>query len=358
MLDFIAYRDAKQVRKACAGMGTNDKLLVHILCSRTKDQITALDLKYREFDNTEGSLADLIKCECGGNYGDFLKYLTQSKAEYMYSRLCSAIGGITTNESLLAEIFCLNSHEDLLAMKEVYESRRDCDLGDKLRDILSGHFEDVIMFLLLDGKNLDEADQERAEHCAKELDNWFTKGCMMVGFRDKHRVKILELLADESIDQIALIKDIWAQNGYQKGRSLETMVKDKFSGDIEKTLLLLLMSPVDATCWKLKNAFEGMGCDEAAVARAIGGADKHEALRVAARFMEKYDKDLVAEIKDETGGNFCTALVKWLEAPEPTAGAETDEDCIVNLKDSIADLDAHLLHNAEGSFSTDVATVV
>jgi hypothetical protein len=359
LLDYIAYRDAKQVQKACKGMGTNDTLLIQILCSRTKEQIRALDLKYREFDGVQGSsLAMLIKSECGGDYGDFLKYLTQSKAEYMYSRLCSAIGGFTTNESLLAEIFCLNSHEELLAMKDLYESRRDCDLGDKLRDILSGHFEDVIMFLLLDGKNLDEADQESAEHCAKELDNWFTKGCSMIGFRDKHRVKILELLADESVAQIALIKEIWAQQEYQKGRSLEAMVKDKFSGDIERTLLLLLMNPVDATCWKLKKAFDGRGCDEAAVARAIGGADKPAALQVAARFMEKYDKDLVAEIKDETSGNFCKALVAWLEAPEPTGGAETDEECIESLKDSIAELDAHLLHSAEGSFSTDTSTVV
>ena len=359
LLEYIAYRDAKQVQKACKGMGTNDTLLIEIMCSRTKEQIRAIDMTYRAFDNTGGdSLAMLIKSECGGVYGDFMKYITQSKAEYMYSQLCSAMSGLNTNESLIAEIFCLNSHEELLAMQELYESRRDCSLTDKLRDILSGHFEDVILFLLLDGKNTDEADQERAEHCAKELDNWFTKGCMLVGFRDKHRVKILELLADESVPMIALIKEIWREKGYQKGQSIEAMVKDKFSGDIQKTLLLLLMDPVDATCWKLKKAFEGMGCDDAAVARAIGGADKHEALQVASRFMEKYDKDLVAEIKDETSGNLRKALVKWLQAPEPTRGANTDEECIANLKDSIADLDAYLLHCADGSFSTDVNTVV
>lgn len=359
LLEYIAYRDAKQVQKACKGMGTNDKLLIEVLCSRSKEQIRALDLQYRSFDNVGGdSLAMLIKSECDGNYGDFLKYLTQSKAEYMYSRLCSAIGGLTTNESLLAEIFCLNSHEDILAMKDLYESRRDCSLTDKLRDILSGHFEDAILFLIMDGKNVDPADEERAEHCAKELDNWFTKGCMMVGFRDKHRVKILELLCDESVEMIALIKEVWSQKGYQKGKSIEAMVKDKFSGDIEQTLLLLLMNPVDATCWKLFKAFEGMGCDDAAVARAIGGADKCDALKVAERFMEKYDKDLVAEIKDETGGNFCKALCKWLQAPDPTGGAETDEEIIVNLKDSIASFDAYLLHSAEGSFSTDIPTVV
>jgi hypothetical protein len=359
LLEYIAYRDAKQVQKACKGLGTNDKLLVEVICSRTKDQIRALDLTYRAFDGVNGnSLAMLIKSECDGNYGDFLKYLTQSKAEYMYSRLCNAIGGLTTNESLIAEIFCLNSHEDLLAMKELYESRRDSNLGDKLRDILSGHFEDAIMFLLMDGKNVDAADQERAEHCAKELDNWFTKGCMMVGFRDKHRVKILELLCDESVEMIALIKEVWGQQGYQKGKSIEAMVKDKFSGDIEKLLLLLLMDPVDATCWKLNKAFEGMGCDEAAVARAIGGSDKCDALKVAERYMQKYDKDLVAELNDETSGNFRHALCKWLQAPDPTGGAETDEEIIVNLKDSIADFDAYLLHAAEGSFSTDITTVV
>ena len=51
LLNYVAKRDAKLVHKATAGMGTNDDLLISVLCSRTKSQIAAIDKFYREETN-------------------------------------------------------------------------------------------------------------------------------------------------------------------------------------------------------------------------------------------------------------------------------------------------------------------
>lgn len=43
---------------------------------------------------------------------------------------------------------------------------------------------------------------------------------------------------------------------------------------------------------------------------------------ICARYQEKYGKNLRVEIRDETGGNFETALLTWLMGADPTGQLE------------------------------------
>ncbi len=49
---------------------------------------------------------------------------------------------------------------------------------------------------------------------------------------------------------------------------------------------------------------DGIGCNEDVLSRIIGGFDKKDARKIAARYKEKYDQDLLVRLKEETGGNF------------------------------------------------------
>jgi hypothetical protein len=89
LMRFIAARDATLVFAATDGIGTNDELLINILCNRTKDQIYAIDQQFRNLpkNRRNQSLRECIKSETSGNYGDFLQFLTQSRGQFLAEQL-------------------------------------------------------------------------------------------------------------------------------------------------------------------------------------------------------------------------------------------------------------------------------
>ena len=79
LLDFIAQRDANLVAVACDGLGTDDTLLIKILCNRSRDQLLRIDEYYRRNpkNGSNGSLFSRIQSECSGNYGNFMQSIVR-----------------------------------------------------------------------------------------------------------------------------------------------------------------------------------------------------------------------------------------------------------------------------------------
>lgn len=202
LLQFIADRDADLVQKACAGMGTNDDLLISVLSSRTKTQIQAIDAVYRA--KYGKPLKEEIKSECSGNYGKFLSYLCETRAEFLSSRLKSAMGGMGCNRDIVNEIFCLSSNEDLAAMRSHYEQKHDSNLADRLRKELSGSHEYLILLLLTSGRS--ELAGDAASH-AQTMQEIISKGSgMLSGLKESAQQKIAELLCSLSPAQCVAMK--------------------------------------------------------------------------------------------------------------------------------------------------------
>lgn len=93
LLHFIAVRDATLVHTATAGFGTDDEMLINIVCNRTKDQIHAADVAFRalSLNRSHKSLRECIRGETSGNYGEFLQYLTQSRGSFLAEQLKKAM---------------------------------------------------------------------------------------------------------------------------------------------------------------------------------------------------------------------------------------------------------------------------
>ena len=124
----------------------------------------------------------------------------------------------------------------------------------------------------------------------------------------------IDILTSASRAQVQAIKA-----AYEKahGHSLESAVKSETSGDFARVLVALLEEPVDFYARALKNAFKGLGTDEFAVARILGGNDKEMVEKIAARYEEKYDKSLVDGVSSEISGNFKRAAIMWVAGGAP-----------------------------------------
>jgi annexin A13 len=179
LLDFVAFRDANLIRKACAGLGTDDDLLISLLCQRTKNQIQAIARYYQQVYNK--SLKQVIESECGGNYKRFLLFLCETRGEYLCNQIRSAMSGLGCDKSLVNELICLSTKDEVFEMKEIYERTFDKSLSDKLRSELGGEHEALILTLLLRGRGVGPVDLDLANDQAERIHREVEEGSGMFG---------------------------------------------------------------------------------------------------------------------------------------------------------------------------------
>lgn len=93
----------------------DERLVVSILCARTKSQLDAIDNLYRQ---TYGrTLREYIHKEMGGDLAKFLSYAQMTEAEFDAHILKNACDGLGTDEDAIIEVVCTRSFDRLIAAK-------------------------------------------------------------------------------------------------------------------------------------------------------------------------------------------------------------------------------------------------
>ncbi len=88
-----------------------------VLCQRTKSQLDAIDLIYRE--KYGKTLREYVEKETGGNLSEFLTYMQMSEAEFDFHLLKNAFAGLGCNKSVVVEVLCTRSYSRIRATRLV-----------------------------------------------------------------------------------------------------------------------------------------------------------------------------------------------------------------------------------------------
>lgn len=211
VLGYMSKRDATLIYKACDSMvSRDDDLLISIICHRTKNQLNRIDMAYRDIPENKKrrTLAEKVGREVGGNYGNFMEYLCQTRATFNAGQLRKAMDGLGCNSDLVSEIFCTISNREIQEMQQSFESSSDSRLGDRLRSELSGEHKRLILKLLLAGRDENPTpDPTKARAQADELYNAIKMGkTMLGGLSSECESKITDMLTDSSPAQCRAIK--------------------------------------------------------------------------------------------------------------------------------------------------------
>uniref|UniRef100_A0A673LZX2 Annexin n=1 Tax=Sinocyclocheilus rhinocerous TaxID=307959 RepID=A0A673LZX2_9TELE len=140
-------------------------------------------------------------------------------------------------------------------------------------------------------------------------------------------VTIIETLVRRSNAQRQQIKTAYQQ---ASGKPLDVALKAALKGELEEVVLSLLMTPAQYDSFLLKGAMKGMGTDEDTLVEILASRTNKE-------IREIKQKDLEAEIKSETSGDFRNALLSLCKATR-------SEDKVV--QEDLADKDARALYEA------------
>ena len=228
------------------------------------------------------------------------------------------MGGIGTNENILTEIIVLSTNERLEGLKEVYEGKYETPLIDKVASECSGDYEKfLVACLLADRVEGEEPDEGAAEEQAEAL---YEAGEGKRFGTDED--VFVEILSKASVEQADLIQAAYERN---HDKSLKAAIESEMKGDLEFAMLMRLESRIDAQCTLLKRGMKGMGTDEGAIARIVGGSTKAEAAALHERYDEKYGANLIGEIKvchllasclPPLCGNFLSAFCVIAQRPD------------------------------------------
>ncbi|XP_016278563.1 annexin A3 isoform X2 [Monodelphis domestica] len=208
-----AVFDAKQLKKAMKGTGTNESTLIEILTTRSNRQLKEISQAY--YTAYKKSLGDAISSETSG---DFRKALL-TLADILYEAGEKRWG---TDEDKFTEILCLRSFPQLRLTFEEYRNISQKDIEESIKGELSGHFEDLLLAIVHCVKNMPAFLAERLHKALKGAGtDELTLNRIMVS---RSEIDLLDI-----------------QGEYKKhyGCSLYSAIKADTSGDYEIALLKL-----------------------------------------------------------------------------------------------------------------------
>ncbi|KAM9841303.1 annexin A1-like [Aulostomus maculatus] len=145
---------------------------------------------------------------------------------------------------------------------------------------------------------------------------------------------IISVLVRRNNEQRQKIKVVYEAS---TGEKLDEALKSALRSDLEDVTLALLMTPAHFDAYLFRDATKGLGTHEDLLVEILATRTNQEIHEIKRVFQEVYNKDLEEVIKDETSGDFTTALLAMLEGNK-------DESAEVDM--ALAQQDAETLFEA------------
>uniref|UniRef100_A0A3B4BRS5 Annexin n=1 Tax=Pygocentrus nattereri TaxID=42514 RepID=A0A3B4BRS5_PYGNA len=306
--------DVTSLRNAIKGAGTNEKVLIEILASRTQNEIREIIKTYKqEYDH---NLESDVSGEVGGHFKEMLVILLQanrqqgvqegtiqSDAQALFNAGEKKFG---TDEDQFITILGNRSAEHLRRVFDAYMKLSGHQIEESIQRETSGGLRDVLLAVV---------------KCARSVPAYLAE-CLYnslkgAGTDDATLIRIM--VSRSEIDLL----DIRAEFRKSFATSLHNMIKNDTTGDYCKTLLLL--------CG---------GTDEATILQLLTARSNAQRQQIKAAYKTLHGKDLVSDLKSELGGKFETLIVAMMATPvmfdvtslrNAIKGAGTDEKVLVEI---------------------------
>ncbi|KAF6098498.1 annexin A13 [Phyllostomus discolor] len=233
LLDRPSEYDARQLRKAVKGLGTDEAVLIEILCTRTNQEIIAMKEAYQRLfdrslesdvkDDTSGNLKKILVSllQANRDEGDNVdKELAGQDAKDLYD---AGEGRWGTDELAFNEVLARRSYRQLRATFEAYQTLIGRDIEEAIEAETSGDLRKAYLTLV---------------RCARDLEGYFADRLYeaMKGAGTDEETLIHIFVTRAQVD----LQGIKARFREKYQKSLSDMVRSDTSGDFQKLLVALL----------------------------------------------------------------------------------------------------------------------
>jgi len=311
IIDFEGFNvteDCEALHDAMKGMGTDEDLITGIITNRSNNQRQELKTTYAQMWGKD--LEESLKSELGGNYEDVVLAMFKKPDEYDASQLRKAMKGLGTKESVLVEIMCTRTNEEIENIKAAYQTLYDRELVEDLDEDTSGWF-GRLMYSLAQGHRGGGEEEEVDESKAYEDAEALLEGGEECWGTDESRFNVI--LASRSFEQLRLTFDKYEE---LSEKNIEDLIKSEMSGDIEDAMVAIVRAVRSTPRYfakKLYKSMKGAGTDDETLIRVMVSRSEIDMLEIKEHFERDYEKTLESFIEDDCTGDYkiCVLLLAF-----------------------------------------------
>lgn len=305
-MSFDAVADAKALRKAMKGFGTDEKGLNDVIAHRTNAQLVEIVETYSKV--IERDLIKDIKSETSGEYENLLVALLSSHEGYCADVVYNAVHGMGTDENHLIEVLTLRSPAELFSMSQIYQARYKKDMLVHVKGDVSGHFGDALVALMRhavqnEGKAMPTPPPEQLD---ADVDALYAAGKGKIGTDE---AKFVEIICGNNREYLRELSDAYAK---KHGDRLDKVISSEMSGNLKKVLQYRVRPAGEILAERIKDALDGIN-NKGRVTRLVACNKETHLPEANQYFLTKYGKTLPKYLYDELSGdykNLVTATAK------------------------------------------------
>jgi len=304
--EFDAEEDAKSLRKAMKGFGTDEDNIIKIVSSRSTEQLKEIADKFTVCFGRD--LIKDLKSELGGKLEQVVVGRFHSLSEIHALYLRKAMKGIGTNEDIIIDILCTKTNAEITELKEAYQTMFERDLEEDVKNEISGDLE-KILFSVLQGQRDVKLDMDLAETEANEL---YEAGEGQIGTTES---KFNQVFALRSFPQL---RATFAAYQELTGGSIHSAITKELSGTLEKaflTIFYIATNPVTCYTRMFHDSMKNFGTDDNALIHLVLSHCEVDLLTIRGRYQALYGEELSDNVKSETSGDYEKVLISLLDNP-------------------------------------------
>ncbi|CDI98573.1 annexin [Echinococcus multilocularis] len=239
-----AHVNAMALFKAIDRAGTDELMLIDVLCTATNEEIEEIKEAYEDVllqnkkNTSSRNLEKDVKDDTSGDFQQVLIALLQASREESYDEdqaksdsfelYQAGVGKRGTDESTFTRILCTRSWEQLRKIDEIYSENYGHDLIEAIAKETSGDYKMALTRIM-------ETATDPEDTVVKML----YKSMKGVGTNDDSLIRIMLAHAEHDL---ATLKELFEEN---YGKTLAEMVKGDTSGNYRKFLLAILEQDED-----------------------------------------------------------------------------------------------------------------
>lgn len=301
-VNFNPEADSAVLYNAMKGLGTDEDAIIKLLSHRSLQQRQTIEKTYKSIYGMD--LRKSLHKELSGFFRLSVLYSFYDKAHVNARALYRAMKGAGTDETVLIDVICSSTNEEIHALKEAYNDilreenqnlfRRSLE-QDVIHDV-SGDFERVLVALLQGKRRTTFTKEDIVEDC----ESLYKAGEAKLGTDEAAFTKVFVQCPWEEIVGIA--------STYLEavGHDLFTAIERETSGDYRRSLLAILKTALNRNRFYaevLYKSMEGLGTHDENLVRMIMAHCNTDLATIEKEFNEMYKKPLKDMVIGDTSGD-------------------------------------------------------
>ncbi|KAJ8762693.1 hypothetical protein K2173_011173 [Erythroxylum novogranatense] len=288
--------DCEQLRKAFAGWGTNEDLIISILGHRNATQRKQIRQTYAEMHGED--LLKALDKELTNDFESLVTVWVLDPAERDAFLANVATKKFTSTNQVLMEIACTRSSHELLLARQAYHARYKKSLEEDVAQHVTGDFCKLLFPLVCSYRyEGDEVNMSLAKSEAKIIRDKIEKK----SYNDEELIRILATRSRAQIN--ATLNQYKNEFGNDINKDLKTEPQDEFLALLRATVKCLT-SPARYFAKVLRLAIERRGTDEGALTRVVATRAEVDMKMIKEEYQRRSSVHLERAIGKDTHGDY------------------------------------------------------